>query len=65
MRNYDRSLEELKLYLKIVKKIPNERQWNKYAVIQNVLSSKSLEYEYGGNFNNMCRKLIKEVRAKK
>lgn len=65
MEAYSRSLEELKLYLKIINEIPNERMWNKYAKEEKCLSSKSLEYCYGENFNKMCRKLIKEVRAEK
>ena len=65
MQIYDKSLEELKLYLKVLNIIPNERDWNRYAKEENVLSSKTLEYFYGENFNKMCRKLIKEVRKKK
>lgn len=60
MENYKKSLEELKLYLKVVKKIPSEFEWNKYAETQKVLLSKSIEYGYGEKFNRLCRKLIKE-----
>ena len=59
--NYEKSLNELKLYLKIIKEIPNETVWNRYAQSQEILSSKSLEYKYGSKFNKMCRELIKET----
>ena len=58
--HYERSVEVLKLYMKITKQIPSERQWNKYARIENLLSSKSIEYLSGIKFNKMCRKLIKK-----
>ena len=61
MNEYYKSLEELKLYLKIVKKIPSEKEWNRYAVVEKLLSSKSIEYGYGKRFNQMCRKLSKKV----
>lgn len=58
---YERSLEYLKLYLKVTKTIPNEKEWNKYALLEQLLSSKSLEFLYGCKFNVMCRKLIKKA----
>lgn len=60
MINYEKSLDELKKYLKREKKIPSEKRWNKYAYENNLLSSKTLEYLYGLRFNKMCRKLIKK-----
>lgn len=54
-----KSLDELRLYLKIVKQIPNETTWNKYAKTQGLLCSKSIEYKYGKKFNKMCRELYK------
>ena len=59
MINYEKSLDELKKYLKREKKIPSEKRWNRYAYENNLLSSKTLEYLYGLRFNKMCRKLIK------
>ena len=60
MINYEKSLDELKKYLKRDKKIPSEKRWNRYAYENNLLSSKTLEYLYGLRFNKMCRKLIKK-----
>lgn len=60
MINYEKSLDELKKYLKTEKKIPSEKRWNRYAYENNLLSSKTLEYLYGLRFNKMCRKLIKK-----
>ena len=60
MINYEKSLEEIKKYLKREKKIPSEKRWNRYAYENNLLSSKTLEYLYGLRFNKMCRKLIKK-----
>ena len=60
--HYERSVEVLKLYMKITKQRPSERQWNKYARIENLLSRKSIEYLSGIKFNKMCRKLIKKNR---
>lgn len=59
---YEKSMEELKLYLKVTKIIPSESQWNHYAMEEKLLSSKSLEYLAGMKFNKMCRKLIKKSR---
>ena len=61
---YEKSLNELKKYLKTNNIIPSGKQWNKYCLKRNLLCSKSLEYMYGEGFNRMCRNLIKEVRKK-
>ena len=61
MINYEKSLDELKKYLKREKKIPSQKRWNRYAYENNLLSSKTLEYLYGLRFNKMCRKLIKKT----
>ena len=60
MNIYEKSLEELKKYLRETNKIPSEKKWNHYAVENKLLSSKSIEYIYGGKFNKMCRKLIRK-----
>lgn len=57
--NYEKSLIKLKMYLKVINEIPSEYQWNRYAVVEGLLSSKSIEYGYGNYFNKMCRELIK------
>ena len=62
---YEKSLGQLYLYLKVTKTLPNEKEWNKYALMRQCLSSKSLEFLYGYKFSVMCRKLIKEVNKEK
>lgn len=57
MINYEKSLDELKKYLKKEKKIPSEKVWNRYAYENNLLSSKTMEYLYGLRFNKMCREI--------
>ena len=64
MNIYEKSLKELKLYMKVIKKIPSEKQWNRYALSEKLLSSKSIEYGYGLRFNQMCRNLSKEINEK-
>lgn len=57
---YKKSMELLFLYIKITKNIPSESEWNKYAIEENLLSSKSLAYCNGIKFNKLCRKLMKK-----
>lgn len=57
---YAKSLKELKEYLRKNNKIPSEKIWNSYAVEKKLLSSKTIEYIYGGKFNKICRKLIRK-----
>lgn len=58
--NYKNSINGLKLYLKVVKEIPSEKQWNKYAKTEKLLSSKSLSYLCGAKFNKICSAIIKK-----
>lgn len=57
---YIKSMDALKLYIKVTKRVPSEEQWNNYAVQEKFLSSKSLEYYNGIKFNKLCRKIIKK-----
>ena len=59
LKEYSRSMENLIAYLKIIKEIPSEKEWNRYAKIENVLSSKTLGYYNETTFNKLCKKLIK------
>nr|DAP14854.1 MAG TPA: hypothetical protein [Caudoviricetes sp.] len=52
---YQKSLQMIKELSKIL----TEKEWNKYAVENNLLSSISLKYISGKNFTRLC----KEVRA--
>ena len=45
--------------IKELSKILTEKEWNKYAVENNLLSSISLKYISGRSFTRLC----KEVRA--
>ncbi len=55
------SIIELIEYMKINEKNPSENEWNKYIVGKKYLSSKSIGYMYGYGFNNLCRKLRKDI----
>lgn len=59
---YEKSLNELKKYIKDRKKIPSESKWNKYAETNKLLSSKSIQYGYGKEFHKMCKEILKEIK---
>lgn len=59
---YHITIEALEKYIKENKKRPNEKEWNKYAIKNNYLSSESIGYMCGIGFNKLCRKLIKEIK---
>lgn len=59
-KEYAEGIEKLKLYIKITNTIPSEKAWNSYAMQENLLSSKSLEYFNGTKFNKLCRKIMKK-----
>ena len=56
---HKRSMEMLYLYLRITKLIPSQKQWNRFALEEDLLFSQTLQYLEGKKFNMMCRKLIK------
>ena len=57
---YEESMKALQLYIKVIKNIPSETEWNNYAVQECLLSSKTLEYYNSTKFNKLCRKMIKK-----
>lgn len=57
---YEKSIQALQLYIKVVKNVPSEYQWNKYAIQEKLLCSKSIEYYSGKKFNKLCRKIMKK-----
>ncbi len=61
---YLNSILELIEYMKMNPKNPSESRWNKYAIKKGCLSSKTLGYMYEDGFNNLCRKLRKEINKK-
>lgn len=52
---YKKSLQMIKELPKIISK----KEWNRYAIQNNVLTAESLRYISNKNFNELC----KEVRA--
>ena len=58
---YNKSIEALIKYMKNSNTNPNENCWNKYALKNNYLSSKSIGYIYGDGFNTLCRKIRKDI----
>ena len=57
---YEKSINMLKNHLKEENRVISEKEWNNYAVEENLLSSKTIAYLYGSKFNKMCRKLIRK-----
>lgn len=58
---YLNSLIALIEYMKINEKNPSESIWNKYAIENKCLSSKTIGYMYENGFNNLCRKIRKDI----
>ena len=58
---YEKSIAELKKYMKDTNKRPSEKKWCEYAVKNRLLSSQSMGYICGIGFNKLCRKVIKEI----
>ena len=57
-----KSKEILIEYLKENKKNPTEKEWDKYAVQVNCLSSKTMGFVDGEGFKKLCYKLRKEIK---
>jgi len=62
---YANSMEGLKEYLKKAKHIPSEKEWNRYAVEQDLLSAQTISFVSGMGFNKLCRNLYKINTRKK
>ena len=59
LEKYDQSIQALQLYMNITKLIPSEKEWNRFAMEEKLLSSQSIQYLIQSGFNKLCRKLIK------
>ena len=59
LEKYDQSIQALQLYMNITKLIPSEKEWNRFAMEEKLLSSQSIQYLSQSRFNKLCRKLIK------
>lgn len=57
-----KSKEILIEYLKQNKKNPTEKEWDKYAIEANCLSSKTMGFVDGEGFKKLCYKLRKEIK---
>lgn len=60
--NFIKSKEILIEYLKKHEKNPTEREWDRYAMEINCLSSKTMGFVDGDGFKKLCYKLRKELR---
>lgn len=49
---YEKSLQKIKS----LPKIPNEKEWNKIAKLEDFLSTESLRYISGMSFYKICKK---------
>ena len=62
---YTISMEKLKEYLFKKNCMPSEKVWNRFAVEQNSLSSKTITYLSGIGFNKICRNMMKQINQNK
>lgn len=62
---YAESINALIEYMKKYEKNPNERQWDKYAIQNRYLSSKTIGYLSETGFNTLCRNLRKQINKQK
>lgn len=62
---YAESINALIEYMKKYEKNPNEKQWNKYAIQNRYLLSKTIGYLSKVGFNTLCRNLRKQINKQK
>lgn len=62
---YTESVNALIEYMKRYEKNPNEKQWDKYAIQNEYLSSKTIGYLSEIGFNTFCRNLRKQINKEK
>ncbi len=62
---YIESINALIEYMKKYEKNPNEKQWDKYAIQNIFLSSKTMGYLSEVGFNTLCRNLRKQINKQK
>ncbi len=58
------SIVKLIEYMKKNEKNPSENMWNKYAIENRCLTSKTIGYMYESGFNSLCRKIRKHINKK-
>lgn len=62
---YTESINALIEYMKEYERNPNEKQWDKYAIQNKLLSSKTIGYLSEIGFNTLCRNLRKQINREK
>lgn len=62
---YKKSIDALVEYMKNNEKNPSEKCWDKFAICNNYLSSKTIGYISGMGFNTFCRNVRKEINKNK
>lgn len=62
---YEESIYALTEYMKENEQNPSENKWDNYVLDKKYLSSKTIGFLSGIGFNNLCRKMRKELNRKK
>lgn len=59
---YSNSFNGLTEYIRENEMNPSEVRWNRYAIINDYLSSKTMGYIYGNGFNKLCKEIRKGLK---
>ena len=59
LEKYNQSMQALQFYMNITRIIPSEKECNRFAMEEKLLSSQSIQYLSQSGFNKLFRKLIK------
>ena len=51
LEKYNQSMQALQLYMNITRIIPSEKEWNRFAMEEKLLSSQSIQYFSQSGFN--------------
>lgn len=62
---YNKTIYALIQHMKNNEKNPSEKKWDKIAIEEQYLSSKTLGYISGMGFNKFCKKLRKQINKEK
>lgn len=62
---YEVTIDALIQYMKSNEKNPSEKKWDKLAIENQYLSSKTIGYISGVGFNKFCRNLRKQINKDK
>ena len=53
LEKYNQSMQALQLYMNITRIIPSEKEWNRFAMEEKLLSSQSIQYFSQSGFNKL------------